>query len=348
MPLETIYALEASNVAVSGGGQLSGITQGDGSHLLGLTLTLLSNDWVTVLISDNDPSFSDNDGSQRLEGAQTFDGVTYAGNRRVEAEFGITVEDPDGVVYQLLAFNINEPGVRSYATVEGLAFIGGAGGFPPINVPLTVTGAQEGPSYGDEVLATPICFTEGALIETAAGPKAVETLEPGDLFDTLDHGLQPLRWIGRVRLPACALKQNPHFRPVRLHKDALGPGLPARDLAVSPQHRVLVRGWRAELFFGEAEILVPAHKLVNSTTIDRAPADESVTYVHLLFDRHEIVFADGLPSESFFLGGKAPAGAATRREVMHLFPELARRETAFTAARPLVSGRDAAALATLY
>ena len=130
MPVYTIYTLESSNITVSGGEQLSGITQGDGSHLMGETITLNSNDWIAVDIDDsNDSNFDDSDTSQSLENAISYDGTAYASGLRVESEYEMILQDPDGNTYTVLAFNINEPGVTSYATVEGLAFVGGVGGF---------------------------------------------------------------------------------------------------------------------------------------------------------------------------------------------------------------------------
>ena len=58
MPVETVYTLEASNITISDGLSLSGITQGDGSHLVNLvtpvTITLENNDWQAVDILDTD------------------------------------------------------------------------------------------------------------------------------------------------------------------------------------------------------------------------------------------------------------------------------------------------------
>lgn len=346
MPVYTIYTLESSNISVSGGGQLSGITQGDGSHLDGLTITLNSNDWVAVDIDDtNDSGFGDSDSSQSLENAISYDGTAYAAGLRVESEYEMTLQDPDGNTYTVLAFNINEPGVTSYATVEGLAFVGGVGGFPPIGVPLTVIATGEGPNDPYSSLATPACFTEGCMIETPAGPVAVETLRVGDLVETLDHGAQQIRWIGRRRFPAAVLQRQPAFRPILVRRDAFGPGQPWADIHLSPQHRVLVRGWRAELLMGEAEVLVPVKKLVNDTSIRPCGAGAGIVYIHILFDDHEIVTSDGLLTESYFTGDAAPDGARTRAEILRIFPGLDDRTNSMAAARPVISNISAALLA---
>ncbi|MEM1238119.1 MAG: Hint domain-containing protein, partial [Pseudomonadota bacterium] len=197
MAIETIFALGETNITVSGGAQLSGISQGDGSHLQDLFITLNNNAWEEIEIreADSDTNFDDSDNSQRLNGDQTFDGEGYTDNMRVEAEFGLQLQDSFGNIYDVVAFNINEGGGSSFATVEGLAFVGGVGGFPPIGVPLQVISTQEGPSVAYGTLAAPPCFTHGALIETPEGDKAVEHLQAGDLVMTRDHGAQPLKWV---------------------------------------------------------------------------------------------------------------------------------------------------------
>jgi hypothetical protein len=96
-----------------------------------------------------------------------------------------------------------------------------------------------------------------------------------------------------------------------------------RDLVVSPQHRVLFEGYRAELLFGESEVLASAVHLVDGHSVRREPMAE-VTYVHFLLDRHEIVFAEGAATESFHPGGVGLAGVedAARDELFAIFPEL--------------------------
>ncbi|RMD88744.1 MAG: type I secretion protein [Alphaproteobacteria bacterium] len=193
-------------------------------------------------------------------------------------------------------------------------------------------------------LETVVCFTAGTRIAVPGGERAVEELEVGDLVLTLDHGPQPLRWIGRRKVAG-----RGDFAPVRFAPGAIGN---ARELRVSPQHRMLVRGWRAELHFGEAEVLAPARGLVDGDRIHVAPCEE-VEYVHLLFDRHEIVFAEGAPSESFFPGEfTLRRDRAIARELAALFPELFSRSArpaadagAWTTARPVVRVREAALLA---
>ncbi len=168
------------------------------------------------------------------------------------------------------------------------------------------------------------CFTPGTLIQTDRGEVPVEDLAEGDMVLTRDDGFQALRWIGRRDLSAAELAAEPRFVPVRIAQGALGQGLPERDMSVSPQHRMLMTGSTLEILFGEHEVLVPAVHLVGQPGITRAFGPQ-VSYIHLLFDRHQIVCADGAWSESFQPGAMSLGGMdrAQRDEVLALFPELA-------------------------
>ena len=180
------------------------------------------------------------------------------------------------------------------------------------------------------------CFTPGTLIATETGPRRVEDLAPGDLVLTRDNGLQPLRWVGRRTLSLADLIVQPALRPVRLAAGRL-PGL-ERDLLVSPQHRMLVEGARAEMLFGEPEVLVAARHFAESVL---APG---VTYLHLLFDAHEIIKAEGAWTESFQPATRmlSEMEAETRAEIEALFPGLGHQ--GFPAARPALKAHEARVL----
>ncbi|MGD9917059.1 MAG: Hint domain-containing protein [Paenirhodobacter sp.] len=159
------------------------------------------------------------------------------------------------------------------------------------------------------------CFVAGTRIATPEGLRPVESLAPGDLVLTQDAGAQPLRWVGRRSVAA-----EGSFAPIRFAAGAHGA---ARPLLLSPQHRVLMRDPVAELLFGEAEVLVAAKDLVNGTSVTVAEGG-TVDYVHILFDRHHIVFSEGIASESFLPGPQVLGSmeAAVQAEICALFPEI--------------------------
>ncbi|WP_428515550.1 Hint domain-containing protein [Roseovarius sp.] len=161
-----------------------------------------------------------------------------------------------------------------------------------------------------------ICFTPGTMILTSHGDRPIETLQPGDLVVTRDQGLRPIRWIGKR-----TVQGHGRFAPIRVGAAALDPT--RKGLLVSPQHRILYTGYRAELLFGESEVLVPATHLVDGREVLRQPCDE-VTYIHLMFDHHEVIYAEGYATESFHAGdvGLGAIAEPAREELFALFPEL--------------------------
>ncbi|MGL6209085.1 MAG: Hint domain-containing protein [Paracoccaceae bacterium] len=188
-----------------------------------------------------------------------------------------------------------------------------------------------------------ICFTAGTQILTADGARAVETLTHGDLIWTLDDGMQPLRWIGQRTVGMAELLADRALHPITFAPGSLGGGLPQRTMALSPQHRVCLGGWQAELHFGQSEVLVSAQSLVNGTTITRAMPTAPVTYVHFLLDGHQIVRSDGVLTESFFPTALSLSGLdrAARDEVLGLFPDLASLTRAYAqTARPVLRGTE--------
>ncbi|MFZ1470683.1 MAG: Hint domain-containing protein [Paracoccaceae bacterium] len=168
------------------------------------------------------------------------------------------------------------------------------------------------------------CFTPGALIATNLGERRVEELRIGDQVLTRDNGYQEIRWIGRRDLTPEELVATPKMRPVRIGRGALGLNLPELDLVVSPQHRMLIASSRAELLFGEHEVLVPAGHMLDRPGIVSETASREVSYIHLLFDQHEVIRANGAWSESYQPGELTLAGMddGPRNEILALFPQL--------------------------
>lgn len=150
-----------------------------------------------------------------------------------------------------------------------------------------------------------ICFTPGTRLAVPGGTAAIEDLRPGDLVQTADDGPQPVIWTGRRVLSGARLYAMPQLRPVRIRAGAFGAGRPDAPLVVSPQHRLLVRGRAARALWGEAEVLVEAAHLVDDRRVTVDLSARGVTYIHILFAAHQVVFANGVETESFH-----PAAAA--------------------------------------
>lgn len=142
----------------------------------------------------------------------------------------------------------------------------------------------------------------GAIDQSLGGQTAVEDIKIGDMVWTLDRGFQPVRWIGSEQYSKGFLQKNPNKGAVLIGKGALGHGLPERDLYVSRQHRVLVKTKLARRLAGADGALIAAHRLIGMPGIHLAETGGGVHYFHLLFDRHEVVLAEGLPTETLLIG----------------------------------------------
>lgn len=156
---------------------------------------------------------------------------------------------------------------------------------------------------------------------------------------TRDDGLQPVRWMGRRTVAATG-----KMAPIRLEANVMGDH---DTLMVSPLHRILVKDAVAELLFGEDEVLVAAKDLVNDTTIRPVEGGE-VEYVHVMFDRHQVIYSEGLPTESFLPGPQTTKSfeAEIVEEITTIFPELdvSTGDGYGPAVRPLLKRHEAAAL----
>nr|WP_291238881.1 Hint domain-containing protein [Gemmobacter sp.] len=144
-----------------------------------------------------------------------------------------------------------------------------------------------------------ICFTPDTRIATPEGPKLIQHLRPGDRVLTRDDGPQPILWTGHRRMTGARLYAMPHLRPIRFRAGAFGTDRPDGDLLVSPQHRMLIRGPQARALFNSDEVLVAAEDLLNDRSVVVDHGAREVTYIHLLLERHSILFANGMESESF-------------------------------------------------
>ncbi|MEO0342016.1 MAG: Hint domain-containing protein [Pseudomonadota bacterium] len=290
---------------------------------------------------DLEDGFNDTDGSESQTVAALSEGATSVPvnvGDTVEIEYSITLRPPGGnpdesddiKIYALAVgpnTDNNNPTVMWLSDAE-----------LDTSLTYTIIDSLDGDSVPYVDLYDEICFVVGTQIETDAGLIAVEKLREGDLVATKDNGYQPIRWIGQ-RTRTVSEKTC----PITITVGALGN---TEDLCVSPQHRILVSGWRAELLFGVTEILVPAKALVNGDTIYQQSSG-SVTYVHFMCDRHEIVYANGVEVETLFAGDMAMASLSqeAREEIFDIFPELRSNPAALgSAARPIARVQDGRAV----
>ncbi|MDN3711150.1 Hint domain-containing protein [Paracoccus cavernae] len=194
------------------------------------------------------------------------------------------------------------------------------------------------------------CFAKGTMIQTDYGYVAIEDLTINSAVATKDNGLQPIRWLGSRMLDAETLAQNRNLHPIRIRANAIGAGIPFRDLLVSPQHRILVRSKIAQRMFGADEVLVAAKQLLQIEGIEIATDVAEVEYFHMLFDRHEVVISNGAETESLYTGAEAlkAIGPTARNEIFALFPELSSKDYEPSSARPLLSGSETRRLAARH
>ena len=192
-----------------------------------------------------------------------------------------------------------------------------------------------------------ICFTPGTRIATPGGACLVEDLREGDLVQTKDSGPQAVQWIGARRMTGARLFAMPRLRPIRFRPGALGVERPDQELVVSPDHRMLLQGRAARALFNTDEVLVAARDLVNGQTIAVDMALKEVTYVQLLLPSHQILWANGVETESFHpaQADLTTLSGADRMRLLEIFPALDHDPHLYgSAARRRLTGSEAAIL----
>ncbi len=235
-----------------------------------------------------------------------------------------------------------------YAPGSGLPLLVAQNSLPPTDVDLRVvrsTPAVFSQSPQQQGQGGVICFTPGTRLLTPYGPVAVEHLSEGDRVLTRDDGVQDIRWVGRRRMTGARLFAMPDLRPIRVRAGAIADRKPQEDLIVSPEHRLLLRGARARALFNTDEVLVAARDLVNDQSISVLRGVKEVTYIHLAFDQHQIVWANGMEAETFHPASCDPAMLVDtdRNTLYQHFPEVVADPMAYGdyARRQLTKGEAA-------
>lgn len=229
-------------------------------------------------------------------------------------EWTATYTGSNGQVIEVWRIELDN-GLRLFAVSE----------IPEVGVTFTTNNKDQSADGLDpaDIPDTP-CFVRGTLIETSCGPKPIEVLRTGD--DVLGYGgkLLKLRKVFRRSFNRRELAANEKLYPVRITAGALGEGLPRRDMLVSRQHRMLVSSKIVKRMFGQSDALIPAIRLVTVPGIFIDWRVLNIEYFHLLFDQHEVIFAEGTPSESLLTGKEAIncLGPEILEEVQTIFPEL--------------------------
>lgn len=266
--------------------------------------------------------------SQLLTG--TVDGTVFSGvPSNPENEFEVT--DSLGNVVGFI-YDLHDANSSAFSSLQG--YVTTFDIVPGETYSVVRTSTVPNTNYSSFIT----CFTHNTLITTADGRRPIQELSCGDEILTMDHGLQRIRWIG-----SSAVEGKGKFAPIRISKGALGN---TRAMLVSPQHRMLLTGWRAEILFGQDQVLIAAKDLVNDSTIYREERS-FVRYMHMLFDQHEVVYAEDSPSESFLATqvSLSAQGSEARAEILSLFPQLTlNKQGGVDAARPLVKSSEAGAL----
>ncbi len=271
------------------------------------TLLIAGNSGQTVVLAQDDETHLDPDGSKILD-VLANDTTASGGTLTITHINGQAVVAGDTITLNT--------GQTVTLNADGTFTLVGDGDVEDFNFTYAVEDSlTAGVDTAFVTVSSVPCFVAGTLIETTSGPVSVENLVPGDMVLTHDNGVQPLRWIGQRTVPA---KDN--YAPIRIAANTFGQHT---ELLVSPQHRILIHDALAELLFEEAEVLVSAKDLVNDSSV-RVVEGGDVTYVHILFDAHQVVFSAGLATESFLPGPQTADSfeADIIEEINALFPEL--------------------------
>ncbi|KIC23927.1 Hint domain-containing protein [Leisingera sp. ANG-M6] len=168
------------------------------------------------------------------------------------------------------------------------------------------------------------CFTPEVMLATRRGAVPAGQIRVGDLLQTADNGYQPVIWTGSRTLSPEDLARRPQLRPYRVHPGGLLS--PERPMLLSPQHRLLVgrKAFAGDRQFEESFMTAKLLAEIDPNCTQLSEMNGPVTYVHLMTEQHEVIFAEGAATETFWPGPEAVRGLTDdgRQELFDLFPEL--------------------------
>ncbi len=268
--------------------------------------------------------------------ATSLDGTTVFASGNMYLEQSYTLNKPGGGTIDMYRVEV-DGSLVGYIVSEpleaGVNYTFSTANVTPTNAPDT--------SDLNSIIDVP-CFMRGTRILTDKHEVPVEELRVGDLLCTASNGLQRIRWIGQTLVPSPILKALPNLRPIKISKCSLGEGLPLRDLLVSRQHRIMMSSKIVQRMFDRDSVLVAANKLIGLPGIKVDDAIQNVEYYHLLLEHHEVIYAEGAPTESLYTGPGAlqAVGAKAREQLFELFPELAKDTYEPKPALPLPTGKQ--------
>lgn len=344
--LSSINANATFTAAPGGGGDIIGVvdngtyTDSDGSNSStqiaelndGGTLTIDGVDYVVNLVVP--------------DGLSEDVTVTYNGGA---SSTNLSGDGYDTEIAFIVASPVGGGANRYFAAIDD-----GIGNLPDItsiqtrDLDFSPSGSDVKINLDQNQNVAPVCFTYGTLIETEDGPVPVERLQVGDRVATCDEGFKAVRWIGE-RWMAFGPGSAQH-RPVQIKRGALGDGLPRRDMAVSPQHRILIGGAVVLRLFGVDEVLARAKGLVGLRGVRVMNGRRQEVYVSVMLNRHQVILAEGLKCESFYPGPMAlqMLPPHQRAEIKVVFPRLKDDpDTGYgPPARPVLTLKETAHLAT--
>ncbi|MBB3233402.1 Hint domain-containing protein [Phyllobacterium endophyticum] len=158
------------------------------------------------------------------------------------------------------------------------------------------------------------CFLRGTSIRTPGGETRIEDLKIGDLVETVRGHAVPIKWIGRRTYRMTGQASHESVMPIRIARGAFDDKTPRRDLYLSPDHALLMDG-----------VLIRVKELVNGMSVVRAlPANAgTIDYFQIVLDKHEVIFAEGAPAESFLMRANNHENFTNFAEYERLYPAFA-------------------------